>query len=295
MHNDTPARRLAVATSDLSAGINPDDELFVAALREMRVAVTPAKWNDAGVDWSAFDAILIRSIWDYFRHYTQYLQWLDHLERLRVPTINPNRVLRWNSDKRYLLQLPPLGVEIIATQVARKPELPNVLAASAGREVVVKPTVSATSWHTVRGIVGSATFSEAVAGLPSNLDYLVQPYMPEIVSGEISVLFFGGEYSHAVRKEPAANDYRVQNDFGGTSTTITPDAGVLSATRHALAAVGELGYHGSYARIDGVVSGGRFLIMEIEMIEPSLFLSGNATASRRFAAVIAQQLGLARA
>jgi glutathione synthase/RimK-type ligase-like ATP-grasp enzyme len=289
-------RRLAIAMSRQAPTINADDEAWIESLRTGGIAITTAIWNDAAVDWSGFDAVLMRSIWDYFRHYGQFLDWLARLEALGVPTINPNHLLRWNSDKRYLLQLPPLGVDIIPTQVVPARGLSDALARMSGTQVVIKPAVSGSSWHTIRAIAGSEQVNAAIESLPAGLDYLVQPFVPEIAQeGEWSILFFGGVYSHAVRKRPAANDYRVQREFGGSVEILAPPPRLLAAAKAALDAVTTLGYpDGSYARIDGVRRGDDFLVMEVEMIEPFLFLGGIPAASERFAAVITERLHLLR-
>jgi glutathione synthase/RimK-type ligase-like ATP-grasp enzyme len=290
------AHRIAVATSAESPGINPDDELLVRYLAEAGVEAQPVLWNDGAADWSAFDAVLIRTTWDYHEQYARFLGWLTHLDQLGVPTINPNPMLRWNSDKRYLLELPPLGISIIPTQIAPAGELRAVLAPMRGRAVVVKPTVSGSAWNTVRGLAGADELERAVARLPQHLEYLVQPFVPEVAQeGEWSLLFFGGAYSHAVCKRPKDDDYRVQREFGGSVDLIAPPPEALAAASHALAAVAAMSERRdfgriSYARIDGVRSGGKFLIMEIELIEPFLFLGDVPEASRSFAAVIAREL-----
>ncbi|MGH8186449.1 MAG: ATP-grasp domain-containing protein [Steroidobacteraceae bacterium] len=290
------AHRIAVATSAESPGINADDELLVRYLAESSVATQPVLWNDGAADWSAFDAVLIHTTWDYHEQYTRFLGWLAHLEALRVPTINPSRMLRWNSDKRYLLELPPLGIAIIPTQVAHAGELRDVLARLRGEAVVVKPTVSGSAWNTVRGIAGTEELDNAVAKLPQHLAYLVQPFVPEVArEGEWSLLFFGGAYSHAVCKRPANDDYRVQREFGGSVDIVAPPPEALEAARHAVSAVATMCAQRdfgriSYARIDGVRSGGRFLLMEIELIEPFLFLGGAPQASRSFAEEIAREI-----
>jgi glutathione synthase/RimK-type ligase-like ATP-grasp enzyme len=288
--------RIAVATSAESPGINTDDELLVRYLAESGIEAQPVLWNDRAADWSAFDAVLIRTTWDYHEQYARFLGWLAHLEELGVPTINPNPMLRWNSDKRYLLELPALGIEIIPTQVAHAGRLRAVLAPMRGTAVVVKPTVSGSAWNTVRGVAGAEELDRAAAKLPQHLEYLVQPFVPEIAEeGEWSLLFFGGAYSHAVCKRPANDDYRVQREFGGSVDIVAPPPETLDAARHALSAVATMSEQRglgriSYARIDGVRSSGRFLIMEIELIEPFLFLAGVPEASRSFAAVIAREL-----
>lgn len=287
--------RLAIGASVLVPGIHPDDELLVSALRSRGYDCQPVIWNDAGVDWGAFDALLIRSIWDYFQHYAQYLRWLDELDRLALPTLNPLEVLRWNSNKRYLLELPSREVAIIPTRLASGRDLTQHLAAMQGQEIVIKPTVSGTAWHTVRGLAGSADLAAAIAKLPADFEYLVQPFMPQIAAeGEWSLIFFDGEFSHAVLKRPVSGDYRVQNEFGGTAASVEPSPQIMDSARRAVRAVRALGHDGCYARIDGVWDGAEFLIMEVEMIEPSLFFGGNARAAERFAEVIDGRLAALR-
>ena len=281
--------RLAIATSVAEPEIHSDDKHLAASLRSFGVETTACIWNDPAVDWASFDAVLIRSIWDYFKHYASFKQWLAQLP---VPTINNRELLLWNSDKRYLIELEKHGVPIIPTQVVSASQLQSTLATMLSREVVVKPTVSGTAWHTVRGVAGEPAFDLVVAQLPPEFDYLVQPYVPEVArDGEWSLLFFDGEYSHAVIKRPKAGDYRVQSDFGGVSQLADPGADLLASARRVLEAAAAIGHADvAYARIDGVISQGRFLLMELEMIEPFLHLENRADASERFAANLVKRL-----
>ena len=283
---------LAIATSAAAPDINPDDARTAELLRAGGGAVSPAPWNDSAIEWTRFDFVVIRSTWDYHTSYADFLAWLAQLEQLGVRTINAIPLLRWNSDKRYLLQLPQLGVETVPTQVVSGCELGAALDSMPGREIVIKPTVSASAWCTVRGRAEGVELRDAVATLPAHLEYLIQPFVPEVASeGEWSLLFFDGVYSHAVLKRPAPGDYRVQLEFGGGREFIEPDEETIAAASRAVSAVQSLGFERAvYARIDGVRRGGRFLIMEIEMIEPFLFLSGAEGASQRFAAAILKKI-----
>ncbi|EIL93489.1 ATP-grasp domain-containing protein [Rhodanobacter spathiphylli] len=290
----TATRRLAFATSAELPSIQPDDAELARRLEQRGVTPVSCVWNDPAIDWASFDAVLIRTIWDYYKHHADFIAWLDRLDRLGVATFNDSRVLRWNSDKRYLLELAAQAVATIPTRLAAAGELPHVLASMPGQQVVIKPSISGGAWHTLRGRVGDAAFADEVARLPCGIDFLVQPFVPEIVSaGEWSLLYFGGEFSHAVIKRPAAGDYRVQSEFGGSVEAVQPDAAILAAAAAALAAV-DTRNHGelAYARVDGVVSAGRLLIMELELIEPFLFLAGQAHAAERLAQHLAQRLNL---
>lgn len=283
--------RLAVATSVIVPGIHPDDNHLTTSLRRLGIEPTACIWNDPRVDWAAFDAVLIRSTWDYFKHYPAFRQWLDQLP---IPTINNKDLLRWNSDKSYLLDLAEQGVDIIPTLITPAKKLQQTLATMPAREVVIKPTISGTAWHTARGVVGETEFNRVIAQLPLEFDYLVQPYVPEVVSdGEWSLLFFDGEYSHAVIKQPAMGDYRVQSDFGGTANPIEPDASLIASAKRALVAAAAIGHADiAYARVDGVISRGSFLLMELEMIEPFLHLKACPEAAERFASNLWKRLAV---
>lgn len=283
--------QLAIATSAAYPAIQPDDAHLAATLAALDIQLQVCVWNDPGVDWARHDAVLVRTTWDYFEHYDAFLAWLDRLERLGMPVINPVALMRWNSDKRYLLQLASLGVPAIPTRLAASAALHEAAAAFQGRDVVVKPVVSGGAWRTVRGTVGDPAFDQAVSELPSG-EYLLQPFVPAIVEdGEWSLLFFGGEFSHAVVKRPAAGDYRVQSQYGGRTGAVEPDAATLAAARRVLATCAELGLGDiTYARVDGVVVDGRFLLMELELIEPFLFLADRPDAAERCARAIAARL-----
>ena len=287
------ARRLAIATATTYPALGEDDAALLAALERRGIQPTVCVWNDPAVDWTRFDAVLMRTIWDYFKHYEAFLDWLGRLDQQGVATINDSRLLRWNSDKHYLLELAQHGVGIIPTQVTGARDLPAMLAAMPAQHVVIKPTVSGGAWHTLQGSVGDAAFDQAVMQLPAARDYLVQPFVPQIVSdGEWSLLYFAGEFSHAVIKRPATGDYRVQGEFGGSAEPVLPGAATLAAAERALAAVAAIG-HGdhAYVRVDGVICDGRFLIMELEMIEPFLHLGAHPAAAERLARHLAQRLG----
>lgn len=285
-HTPSTPSLLAIATSAALVELSPADQQLRALLTAGGQASEVCVWNDPQVDWRRFDAVLIRSIWDYFQHYSAYLAWLDHLRTLGVRTLNPERVLRWNSDKRYLRELAAAGVAIAPTTWLPGAHLAEHLAVQAfDSEWVIKPAVSGGAWHTVRGRVGTTKLAQAVAALPADLEFLVQPYLPEIAAlGEWSLLYFGGAYSHAVLKTPAAGDYRVQSQYGGHTQALQPPAQLLAAAQHALAATDQLiGEPLTYARVDGVMVNEAFVLMELELIEPYLFTEHSATAPQMLA------------
>ena len=288
MHVKT-THRLALATCAHLPGIHPDDAQLASELARLGIEPVSCIWSDPAIEWSTFDAVLIRTTWDYFQRYHEFLDWLD---RLPVLTINNKALLRWNSDKRYLLELAQLGVDIVPASIASAERLPELLAGMPAQDLVVKPTVSGGAWSTVRGIAGDPGFERELSALPPTHDYLVQAFVPEIArDGEWSLLFFDGHFSHAVLKRAAAGEFRVQSQFGGTVEHIEPGAAMLASAKQVLAAVGALGYPDhAYARVDGVVVDGSFKLMELEMIEPSLFLAERPEAAARFAGTLRRRL-----
>jgi hypothetical protein len=135
-------------------------------------------------------------------------------------------------------------------------------------------------------------FNDALAALPAQLDYLIQPFVPEVVeNGEWSLMFFAGHYSHAVLKRALPGDYRVQSTFGGSATLDDPGAAIIATARAILATVAAIGHADqAYVRVDGIVMQGRFVLMELEFIEPFLFLSLQPQAADVFADQLAQRL-----
>ncbi|ONI74313.1 hypothetical protein BWI15_13385 [Kribbella sp. ALI-6-A] len=276
--------RIALATSADHPDLHEHDLPLVPALRAAGLEPDVRVWTDPSVDWSSYDAVLLRSVWDYHTRYLEFTEWLGQLDKAGVRLINDSGLVRWNSDKSYLLELRERGVAIVPSQVAAGACLREVVGGLSGQEIVVKPTVSASALHTVRGVAGSEELSRAMDDLPDTV-YLVQPFQPEVqTDGEWSLMFFGGVYSHAVVKRPGTGDYRVQHEYGGTAEQAEPPAAVIAGATEALAA---LSTTPAYARVDGIVSAGRFLLMELELIEPYLFLTDHTPAFDTFARTIA--------
>jgi glutathione synthase/RimK-type ligase-like ATP-grasp enzyme len=280
-------KRIALATSVDFPELHEHDLPLVDALRATGFEPVVEVWTDPSVDWSGYDAVLLRSVWDYHRRYDEFTAWLALIDKAGVPVLNDSGLVRWNGDKRYLLELRERGVAIVPTQVAAGAGLREVIGGLTGEEIVIKPTVSASALHTVRGVAGSPELDQALNDLP-DLVYLVQPFQDEILTdGEWSLMFIDGEFTHAVVKRPAAGDYRVQEHHGGHSISSEPAPAVLESARTALQAAASTPV---YARVDGVVVNGRFLLMELELIEPYLFLPQSPEATIKLANAVAARL-----
>lgn len=285
--------RIALATYDRAPGLAPDDRLLIPALERLGIRAEPSIWSDRSIHWRDFDAVIIRSCWDYHVRFGQFEAWLDALQVDSVPLWNPASMVRWNADKRYLLDLAGRGVATIPTMIAMRGHADAVesLAAAEGwTRFVIKPAISASGYETFALRMPLDDTSRAaiarVAGLGT---VLVQPFADEIArSGELSFTFFDGAFSHATIKRARPGEFRVQTEHGGTVDSIGVEPALIE---QAAAVVRSLDEPPLYARVDGITRGAAFLLMELELIEPNVFMSYSENAAERFARAIAQRLG----
>jgi glutathione synthase/RimK-type ligase-like ATP-grasp enzyme len=275
-------KTVALATYSGCPKLSADDQLVIPHLRDFDIEAKAVVWDGQETDWSEFDQVIIRSCWDYHLRLPEFLAWIAVLESRDVDLQNNGALVRWNADKHYLRQLEQCGISIPETHWLGEHEeaaLSGILAAHGWDSAVVKPTVSATA-HGTR-LVGRDT-NEILRG-PA----MVQKFMPEIeTQGESSFIFFHGEFSHAVCKLPATGDFRVQTQFGGSVREAAPSRSLIDAATEVLR---DVEYENLYARVDGLEHEGKFVLMELELIEPDLFL-GLGRAAFRFAQSIALSL-----
>jgi glutathione synthase/RimK-type ligase-like ATP-grasp enzyme len=252
------------------------------AVRAAGIEVDAVPWT-SDCSYGGCDLVLPLVAWGYHKRFGDWLALLERFERERVAVANPVPVLRWNSDKAYLAELAANGIATVPS-LAFASFSEQALASAReqfGRaDLVVKPTVSASAYGTFR--VGIADpFPEQVRGWRM----LVQPWLTDIVhSGEWSLLFFDGAFSHCVSKVPKAGEFRVQPEYGGIIGPSDPPPGAVALAEAAIAAAPA---PTTYARVDIVVGNdGALNVMELELIEPALFLADAPGAASRFAAAV---------
>jgi len=249
------------------------------ALGTAGIDVAPVPWTEGG-ELTGVDLILPLVAWGYHQHYEQWQQLLDHFEHARMPVANPVPLLRWNGDKSYLEELAAKGVNSVPSMTVTELDeahLDEARAQFGCDTLVVKPLISASAYGTFRLGPGDPV-PERVRGWRM----LVQPWLEAIVdSGEWSLIFFDGAFSHAVAKVPVTGEFRVQPEYGGIIQRCDPPEGSVALAEAALAAAPAAS---TYARVDIVVgNSGRLKIIELELIEPALFLDHAPEADTRFA------------
>ena len=285
--------RVALATCAALPDLDVEDAPLVPALRQAGIEGVPLVWNDPQVDWAAYDLVVVRTTWDYPNKIAAFLDWADRVAAMRT-LWNPAPMLRWNTDKQYLRELAGRGVPIVPTRWLPRGsahDLGAILAEERWAEAVLTPGVSAGARRT--RMVGPDTLAEGQRFLAEQLTQramMVQPYVPEVSTvGELSLLYFNGRFSHAVRKIPAAGDFRVQTEHGGRVVSVSPGAAELAAGQRVLDA---LGSETLYARVDLLpTNDGALRLLELEVTEPSMFLRWDEAAPGRFAAAIGERLG----
>jgi hypothetical protein len=286
-------RQVAFLTLHDPTGFIIDDELAVLPLARRGIRVETIAWDKPGVDWRRFELVVIRSTWDYHNHAERFLATLEAIEHAGVPLENGSEIARWNMRKTYLRDMAARGIETVPTfwrEGLSPGELVPLFEELRSAEGVIKPVTSGTAqgaWRLDAALArGHAPEIEAYyQGRP----LMMQPFERGIVEeGEYSMMYFNGTHSHSIMKVPQAGDFRVQEEFGSDIRAITPEPALLAAGDAAIAAVGEKLL---YARVDFVRNGDAFRLMELELVEPSLYLRYEPGAADRFADAVASLLG----
>ncbi len=266
--------RFRLATCRAKPSLTAGDTLLAEALRGLGATVEASPWDaiDPGRDDAA---VVLRSTWDYHLRWDEFREWVRRFNgggRLW----NPAETVLWNADKSYLRHLMAAGVALPRTRWFEPGERPRVEAVLEGwgaERAVLKPRVSATAYGTHVIAPGQSLGDEEWTAL-ERTGCLLQAFVPEIQTrGEVSLVFLDGRFSHAMLKRPVSGDFRVQTDFGGSLEPTTPEAGAVTFGADVLAAAARPWL---YARVDLVETGRGPVLMELELIEPDLFLTPRA-------------------
>ncbi|WP_143960599.1 ATP-grasp domain-containing protein [Litoribacter populi] len=249
-------------------------------------------WSDRAVDWSQYTHLVVKSPWDYFDRYVEFTTWCQTIIESGIPVFNNLKTILWNSDKKYLQEIQEKGHKIIPTHFLQKNQpiyLEDVFVEFSTDDLIFKPTISGGAKNTIKLHKGETdAISSNLEELVKNEDFLLQPFIPEIVAeGEYSLIFFNNKFSHAVLKSPKDGDFRVQHFFGGKITSIQPCPSLM---RNAELIIQDFAQDCLYARVDGVMIEGVFYLMELELIEPYLFLFTHPEAKANYIMALKEKL-----
>jgi Cof subfamily protein (haloacid dehalogenase superfamily) len=277
---------LVLVTSSQMPKPDPESGLVIAALADLGIHAELRPWDEP-YPFAGVPLVVCRTPWNYFNHVRAFLGWATGVAAATA-FANPIELVRWNAHKSYLLELEASGVPVVPTRLVSRRASPaeRAQALAFSTELVIKPAVSGGAQGALRT---DAHDPRALAHLSALLEHgeaLVQPFLPEVGGGEVSLVYLQGEFSHAVRKTPGAGDYRVQAQFGGTVAVHQPVRAELALGAVALSALPAAPL---YARID-MVGDDEPRVMEAELIEPELFLPLVPGAAQRYAQCLAARL-----
>ncbi len=285
-------QQCAILSMDSLADFEAYDHLLDKPMAALGWKTHLVSWRDDAINWNNFDAVLIRTPWDYQEDADKFLQVLQNIENSKAHLENSLNIVRWNINKNYLKELQSNGVCIVPTL------WPESFSAAAvdgyfshfnTDQIVLKPRVSANADNTFW--LTKANYQQYLPDLVAAFaerQLMVQPFIQSVLSeGEFSCFYFAGQYSHSILKTPKADDFRVQEEHGGQLQKIEPEAKLRQQAEHALAQIGEMPM---YARVDFVRFGEQFAMMEAELIEPSLYFNMDDQSAGRFAKAFTERM-----
>lgn len=279
--------RVVLASCRILPELDPDETMLVQALRAAGIRASVVPWDGDTTPFRDADLVVLRSTWNYFEDVECFLEWVRATEAI-TPVLNPFSTVQWNVHKTYLSELDKRGIAIIPTEFAQRGEHIDIARLMADRNwnrIVVKPTVSAGSFRTEtfasKDVLAAQAFFDA---LVADRDAMVQMWMPSVMTyGERSLVWIDGVFSHAIRKSPrfAADAEQVSDEVPIADDERAFGERVLAPIKDGLL----------YARVDMVRDDqGVLRVMELELVEPSLFFKQVPRALERFVAAIARHL-----
>ena len=281
---------IVLATSADDPGITASDQLYADALGGRGCRVTGAPWDGPREAFAGADAVILRSTWGYYRALDAFRAWTEQVAA-KTRLFNSIELVRWNLRKDYVANLAAAGVRVPQSFVVPcdAAAISRVFDETGWERAVVKPA-SGASGYSVE-LLQRATLTEQIAGLADEArkaGVVVQEFLPEIAEGELSLVYFDGAFSHALRKRPPPGEFRSNSRYGPTRAAEMPP---FEVTQQGSACLATLPAVPLYARVDGVVRDGVLVVIEVEVLEPALFMEFDPPSADRFAEATWKRLG----
>ena len=286
-------KKAALLSMDSLENFFTYDKLLIEPMKQHGWLAEEVSWRNESINWNDYDAVIVRSTWDYQHDSEKFFKVLKKIDSL-THLENDLELMKWNMNKRYLFDLENKGVQIVKTLWENKFDPQNALGyfeQLQTDEIIIKPNISASADNTFRLKKDLLiSLSDKLENIFAEREFMVQPFIKNIISeGEYSLFFFNGKLSHSVRKIPKEHDFRVQEEHGGDIQPIIAPEKVIEAAENVIQ---QLSTTPLYLRVDLVRTyNDQFALMELELIEPSLYLNKDAKAPLRFVKAFLEKIG----
>ncbi len=278
---------IALLTCERLPNLTTEDQLLIPELAKHNIQAKAIIWSDKTINWSDFDYLIFRNTWDYYEKEAEFNDWLSHIEKLGIKTLNALEIIKQNKHKFYLRDFQKLGITMLPTVFIEKTNALNLknIIPQYWEKAVIKPAFSAGSYLTeVFDVADIHIINQQYLAIAEEKELLLQEFMPQIqTEGETSFIFFNKQFSHSVNKKPAQGDFRIQVQFGGQYTAFEPSSDLI---QQAQKIVNTFPNELLYARVDGIIINNQLQLMEIECIEPDLYFNYSEGALERFVKTI---------
>ena len=278
-------RKVALLSTDNLQRFKCYDKLLIAPMKKNGWLASEISWRDKSVNWNSFDAVIVRSTWDYQFDPMKFIDVLSKINDSSAHLENDLEMMKWNMNKHYLYDLANKNILTVETIWEREFNLEKIIKYFSllnTNEIIIKPNISASAENTFRLKAEQLKDHRVkLESIFSTREFMIQPFMSNIISeGEYSLFYFNGQYSHAILKTPKSKDFRVQEEHGGKIVPVNPEPSLKNETENILS---KLSSTPLYARVDFVrTSSDDFALMELELIEPSLYFNLDEKSAERF-------------
>ena len=285
--------KIGLVTCREFPGLTEDDQLLIPAFKERKIVAKPVIWNDGPLHPNEYDLLIIRSPWDYYLSTAEYIAWMNKVSAAGYKILNKPEVIKKNLHKSYIKELQRRGVLTADTMFIPKKsilKLEEVFERKRFKKIVIKPAISAGAFEThLVAREEAEIFNPVAARILEYADLMIQDYIEEVeTEGEYSLIFFNGEFSHAVIKKAQPGEFRTQPEYGGTIEPVKPSADLIDI---AYDINDSLGVDTLYSRVDGIMSKDEFKLIELEMFEPRLYFAQNEKSVKRFVEAVIERIG----
>lgn len=286
-------KKVALLSMDSLENFHTYDKLLIEPMKTLGWMAEEVSWRNENINWFDYDAVIVRSTWDYQNDVEKFLSVLEKINRV-TQLENDLDLMKWNMNKNYLFQLKQKGVTIVDTIWEKNFNLVlanNYFERLETDEIIIKPNISANADNTYR------LSKEKLKELGPNLEkifaqreFMVQPFLNNIIDeGEYSLFFFDGKFSHSVIKKPKENDFRVQEEHGGNIQPINASSDMILIAENIIKRLSTIPLYG---RVDLVrTKNNEFALIELELIEPSLYLNKDVDAPLRLSKAFVERFG----